>query len=93
MFVSTTPPRRPRRSAFVDVAGSMIRPDLPLTLEETDEWGDALGDVAAWEAIKGFCPYEGLTRGGGSYPPTLLVHADADARVPCSQATISIEGP
>ena len=58
---------------FLDVAGAMSDPTLPLTEHEYDEWGDST-------IIEEYCPFTNTKE--GSLPPTLVVGALDDLNVP-----------
>ena len=58
---------------FLDVAGAMSDPTLPLTEHEYDEWGDSF-------IIDEYCPFTNTKE--GSLPPTLVVGALDDVNVP-----------
>ena len=58
---------------FLDVAGAMSDPTLPLTEHEQDEWGDST-------TIDEYCPFTNTKE--GSLPPTLVVGALDDLNVP-----------
>ena len=69
---------------FVDVVGSMLDPDIPLTVNEWDEWGDPRrpDDFAV---MRGYAPYENPPSGprpdllvtGALHDPRVLVHEPA----------------
>lgn len=40
----------------------MLDPDLPLTIEEQEEWGDPLADESCKEYIKSYCPYQNIRK-------------------------------
>ena len=63
---------------FVDVWNTMNNPDLPLTVGEYEEWGDAREpEVAA--RIKGYAPYENVTT--QDYPALWVTAGFHDVRV------------
>jgi len=64
---------------FVDALTSMLRPDLPLTVGEWDEWGNPLEDPEAYACMKGYTPYENITACG--YPAILSTTSLHDTRV------------
>ena len=72
------------RSAFLDPSTAMLRPELPLTLEEYEEWGNPATDPAAHEAIRQYAPYDNLRE--VEYPAMLLIASEHDPRVPCTHA-------
>ena len=65
-------------------AGAMLQPDLPLSIEEREEWGDPAADAAAFDAIRGHSPYDNL-RAATRYPPMLLCAGQHDTRVSFTQ--------
>ncbi|XP_066480700.1 prolyl endopeptidase-like isoform X2 [Tiliqua scincoides] len=48
------------QAPFLDVLNTMLDPDLPLTIEEQEEWGNPLADAACKEYIKSYCPYQNI---------------------------------
>lgn len=64
---------------FLDPLTDMLDPDLPLTVTERDEWGDPLADVAAYELIAGYSPYENVR--AARYPAVLATASLHDQRV------------
>jgi oligopeptidase B len=63
---------------FVDVITTMLDPDIPLTVNEWDEWGDPRQPEAfAW--MRAYSPYDNLP--GGPRPPLLATAAVNDPRV------------
>ncbi|KAK2824508.1 hypothetical protein Q5P01_021683 [Channa striata] len=65
---------------FLDVLGTMEDPDLPLTLEDREEWGDPVGNPEHRLAIASYCPLHNITP--QNYPSMLLTAYSGDARVP-----------
>ena len=45
---------------FVDALTSILKPDLPLTVTEWDEWGDPLHDGRVYDYMKSYTPYENV---------------------------------
>lgn len=64
---------------FVDVVTSMLDPEIPLTVNEWDEWGDPR-DPEAFTVLRGYSPYENLPE-AGRRPATLVTGALHDPRV------------
>lgn len=64
---------------FVDVLNTMLDADLPLTPIEWPEWGNPIEDVAAYQNIKGYCPYTNME--AKAYPPMLVTGGLNDPRV------------
>ncbi|QDZ42015.1 S9 family peptidase [Corynebacterium sp. sy039] len=64
---------------FVDPLTSMLKPELPLTVGEWDEWGDPLHDKEIYEYMASYAPYENIT--AQKYPNILAVTSLNDTRV------------
>lgn len=64
---------------FVDALTTMLRPDLPLTAGEWEEWGDPLTDAETYWYMKGYTPYENLRE--REYPAILATTSLHDVRV------------
>ncbi len=64
---------------FVDVLNTILDDSLPLTPPEWPEWGDPIRDVAAFETIRGYSPYDNVT--AQPYPPILAMAGLTDPRV------------
>ena len=64
---------------FVDVLNTMCDETLPLTPPEWPEWGNPTTDVAAFERIKGYSPYNNVT--AQDYPAILAIGGLSDPRV------------
>lgn len=64
---------------FVDVLNTILDDTLPLTPPEWPEWGDPIRDVAAFETIRSYSPYDNVT--AQSYPPILAMAGLTDPRV------------
>ncbi len=64
---------------FVDVLNTILDDTLPLTPPEWPEWGDPIRDVAAFETIRSYSPYDNVT--AQSYPPILAMGGLTDPRV------------
>jgi oligopeptidase B len=63
---------------FVDVLHTMLDPDLPLTVQEYEEWGDP-NDREQFEYILSYSPYENVA--AHPYPAMLVTAAWNDTRV------------
>jgi oligopeptidase B len=64
---------------FVDVLNTILDDTLPLTPPEWPEWGDPIRDVAAFETIRSYSPYDNVT--AQVYPPILAMAGLTDPRV------------
>ena len=64
---------------FVDVLNTILDETLPLTPPEWPEWGDPIRDVAAFNTIRSYSPYDNVT--AQSYPPILAMGGLTDPRV------------
>ncbi|MGH6965207.1 MAG: S9 family peptidase [Phenylobacterium sp.] len=64
---------------FVDVLNTMSDTTLPLTPPEWPEWGNPLEDVAAYDLIESYSPYDQVT--AKPYPPILATGGLSDPRV------------
>jgi oligopeptidase B len=64
---------------FVDVLNTMRDETLPLTPPEWLEWGDPIRDVAAFEAMRAYSPYDNVS--AQAYPAILALAGLADPRV------------
>ncbi|KAF3708048.1 Prolyl endopeptidase-like [Channa argus] len=49
------------QAPFLDVLGTMEDPNLPLTLEDREEWGDPVGNPEHRLAIASYCPLHNIT--------------------------------
>ena len=78
-----TPPERFRAVLaavpFVDALTTILRPDLPLTVGEWDEWGNPLEDPAVYAYMRSYSPYEGVQP--VEYPAILATTSLNDSRV------------
>ncbi len=63
---------------FVDVLNTMLKPDLPLTVTEYDEWGDP-NEPEVRDRIASYAPYENVK--AQAYPAILAVAGYHDTRV------------
>jgi oligopeptidase B len=64
---------------FVDVLNTILDDSLPLTPPEWPEWGNPITDLAAFETIRGYSPYDNIT--AQAYPPILAMAGLTDPRV------------
>ncbi|KGN33130.1 protease [Knoellia sinensis KCTC 19936] len=64
---------------FVDALTTILRPDLPLTVGEWEEWGNPLEDPEVYAVMKGYTPYENVAAQG--YPAILATTSLNDTRV------------
>jgi oligopeptidase B len=64
---------------FVDVLNTMSDTSLPLTPPEWPEWGNPLKDVAAYDYIASYSPYDNVA--AKPYPPILATGGLSDPRV------------
>ena len=64
---------------FVDVLGTMLDAELPLTPPEWLEWGNPIEDAAAFATIRGYSPYDQVS--AQTYPPILALAGLTDPRV------------
>ena len=71
-------------SPFLDMVGTLTRPELPLTIHEYDEWGDP-ANPTDFEQIMSVCPYSNI-RSSQKYPPMLITCNAQDSRVPFTGA-------
>jgi oligopeptidase B len=64
---------------FVDSLNTILDPTLPLTPPEWVEWGNPITDVAAFNAMRAYSPYDNIA--AKPYPPMLVVGGLTDPRV------------
>lgn len=64
---------------FVDPLTSMLKPELPLTITEWDEWGDPFHDPEVYDYMASYAPYENVE--AKNYPDILAVTSLNDTRV------------
>jgi oligopeptidase B len=63
---------------FVDVLNTMLDPDLPLTTQEYEQWGNP-NKKPDFDYIKTYCPYTNL--GKKAYPSILVMTSLNDSQV------------
>ncbi|KAG7283186.1 hypothetical protein CRUP_000548, partial [Coryphaenoides rupestris] len=66
-----------------DVLGTMAAGDLPLTVEEREEWGDPAAEPRHRLAIASYCPLHNIAP--QCYPSMLLTAYSNDGRVPLAR--------
>ena len=64
---------------FVDVLNTMSDTTLPLTPPEWPEWGNPIEDLAAYDLIESYSPYDQVS--AQAYPPILATGGLSDPRV------------
>ncbi|WP_406830352.1 S9 family peptidase [Pedococcus sp. KACC 23699] len=64
---------------FVDALTTILDPSLPLTVVEWEEWGNPLEDPEVYAYMKGYSPYENVSR--APYPAILATTSLNDTRV------------
>ena len=64
---------------FVDALTTILRPELPLTVGEWEEWGDPLHDPDVYAYMKSYSPYENIRP--VTYPAILATTSLNDTRV------------
>ncbi|AQQ16043.1 Protease 2 [Corynebacterium glaucum] len=64
---------------FVDPLTSILKPELPLTVGEWEEWGDPYHDAEVYDYMAGYAPYENVE--AKEYPAILAVTSLNDTRV------------
>ncbi|MCS4536067.1 S9 family peptidase [Corynebacterium sp. HS2168-gen11] len=64
---------------FVDALTTMLKPELPLTAGEWEEWGNPLEDKEVYEYMASYSPYENVT--AQNYPNILATTSLNDTRV------------
>lgn len=64
---------------FVDPLTSMLKPELPLTIGEWDEWGDPLHEREIYDYMASYAPYENVE--AKDYPNILATTSINDTRV------------
>ncbi|HYN30533.1 MAG TPA: S9 family peptidase [Dermatophilaceae bacterium] len=64
---------------FVDALTTILRPDLPLTVGEWEEWGNPLEEPEVYAYMRSYSPYENVT--ARAYPAVLASTSLHDTRV------------
>ena len=64
---------------FVDPLTSILKPELPLTVGEWEEWGDPFHDPEVYDYMARYAPYENIV--AQDYPDILAVTSLNDTRV------------
>ncbi len=64
---------------FVDTLTTILKPELPLTVGEWEEWGDPLHDAGVYAYMKSYTPYENIRP--VTYPAILATTSLNDTRV------------
>ncbi len=64
---------------FVDPLTSILKPELPLTVGEWEEWGDPYHDVTVYDYMATYAPYENVK--AQNYPDILAITSLNDTRV------------
>ncbi|AOZ73368.1 hypothetical protein BK816_08865 [Boudabousia tangfeifanii] len=65
---------------FVDALNTILRPELPLTVGEWDEWGNPLENADVYQYMRSYSPYENVAE-GVQYPAILATTSLNDTRV------------
>lgn len=73
------------RAPFLDIIGTMMNPELPLSLSEREDWGDPLNNADDLELLKQYDPYYNI-RDDIDYPSMVLSACMDDDRVPAWNA-------
>jgi oligopeptidase B len=67
---------------FVDALTTILRPELPLTVGEWEEWGNPLEDAEVYAYMKSYSPYENIADSARRrYPAILATTSLNDTRV------------
>ncbi|QNQ90963.1 prolyl oligopeptidase family serine peptidase [Corynebacterium poyangense] len=64
---------------FVDALTSILKPELPLTVPEWEEWGDPYHDPEVYDYMASYSPYENVST--QNYPDILATTSLNDTRV------------
>lgn len=65
---------------FVDPLTTMLKPELPLTVTEWDEWGNPYDDPEVYDYMATYAPYDNVAA-DKTYPPILAICGLNDTRV------------
>ncbi|WP_392452326.1 S9 family peptidase [Corynebacterium dentalis] len=65
---------------FVDPLTTMLKPELPLTVTEWDEWGNPYADPEVYDYMASYAPYDNISA-DNTYPPILAICGLNDTRV------------
>lgn len=65
---------------FVDPLTTMLKPELPLTVTEWDEWGNPYEDMEVYDYMASYAPYDNVSA-DKTYPPILAICGLNDTRV------------
>uniref|UniRef100_A0A5F8GFX3 Prolyl endopeptidase n=1 Tax=Monodelphis domestica TaxID=13616 RepID=A0A5F8GFX3_MONDO len=68
------------QAPFLDILNTMLDPQLPLTIEELEEWGDPSSDNRYMDYIKSYCPYQNIRP--QTYPSIIITAYENDQRIP-----------
>ncbi|XP_044519222.1 prolyl endopeptidase-like [Gracilinanus agilis] len=68
------------QAPFLDILNTMLDPQLPLTIEELEEWGDPSSDNRYMDYIKSYCPYQNIRP--QTYPSVIITAYENDQRIP-----------
>ncbi|MGO1972878.1 MAG: S9 family peptidase [Propionibacteriaceae bacterium] len=64
---------------FVDSLTTILKPELPLTVVEWEEWGNPLAEAEVYHYMKSYSPYENVT--AAAHPAILATTSLNDTRV------------
>ncbi|MDR6939525.1 S9 family peptidase [Arcanobacterium hippocoleae] len=64
---------------FVDALTTILKPELPLTVGEWEEWGNPLESLEVYEYMRSYSPYENIS--AVEYPAILAATSINDVRV------------
>lgn len=66
---------------FVDNLTTILKPELPLTITEWDEWGNPLANQDDYEYIKSYSPYENIQKNTNDNLQIFITSSINDTRV------------